>query len=204
MIPLMENLIIEKLNEDAIVPVYKTDGDSGMDVHALTDRFIYPGENVQMELGLKFGIPDHPLHKFGYRWEMQARPRSGVSLNTFLRVSNSPGTIDNFYMEEVSVIMSNTNPPKMCLTLDKGAISLEEKMVDWVYDLKGNIIYMKDLGFEEIVVPYGSYFIAKGERFAQIVFNEVIRPREITVGKLEEHFNVDRHRGSAFGGTGIK
>lgn len=203
-IPFIENLIVEKVHKDAVVPVYKTFGDSGMDIYAIYDTFIHPGENILIPTGLKFGIPNHPLEALGYRWEMQARPRSGVSLKTFIRVSNSPGTIDNYYMDEVGIIISNINPPRYELASDNGAIVLEEKMVNWAYNLSGKKVLLKDLGYENTTVPYGTYFIEKGDRYAQIVFNEVVRPTNIIEGKLEDYFSKDRHRGSGFGGTGLK
>lgn len=49
--------------------------------------------------GLRVKVPE------GY--EMQIRPRSGLSVDTKLRVANSPGTIDNDYRGEVGVILYN-------------------------------------------------------------------------------------------------
>lgn len=203
-IPFIEEIIVEKVHEDAIVPVYKTFGDSGMDVYAIRNVFVMPGENVLVPTGLKIGIPDHPYAALGYRWEMQARPRSGVSLKTFVRVSNSPGTIDNYYMKEVGIIISNINASKYELFSDNGAISLEEKMVDWVINLEGDRISLKELGYESLSVPYGTYFITKGDRYAQLVFNEIIRPINVIEGKLEDYFDLSRDRGSGFGGTGLR
>lgn len=205
-VPFMEQVIVEKCNDAAIIPVYKTYGDSGMDIFAIRNDIIFPGENKKIPTGLKFGIPTHPNHDIGYRWEMQARPRSGVSLRTFVRISNSPGTIDNFYMDEVEILVSNMNHAKQKIVMEKDKPKLKDKFVKWVYDLEGEQVYLKDIGYDDLgEVPYGTYFIGRGQRYAQIVFNEVIRPMNIKEDKLDNHFNIDdRHRGSKFGGTGLK
>ena len=42
-------------------------------------------------------------------YEIQVRPRSGLSYKTPLRIVNSPGTIDAGYRDEIGVIMQNTS-----------------------------------------------------------------------------------------------
>ena len=93
----MPKLLIEKYREDAVIPTYAHEGDAGMDLYAAEDVIIAPGTSVLVPTGLKMAIP------VGY--EVQIRPRSGVSLKTALRIPNSPGTIDSGYRDEVNVIM---------------------------------------------------------------------------------------------------
>mgnify|MGYP000677466572 FL=1 len=83
------------------LPKYETEGAAGMDVSANEDVEIDPGKTVAVKTGLFFEIPD------GY--EIQVRPRSGLSLKTGLRISNSPGTIDSDYTGEVGVLIWNTD-----------------------------------------------------------------------------------------------
>ena len=83
------------------LPKYETEGAAGMDVSANEDVEIDPGKTVSVKTGLFFEIPD------GY--EIQVRPRSGLSLKTGLRISNSPGTIDSDYTGEVGVLIWNTD-----------------------------------------------------------------------------------------------
>jgi dUTP pyrophosphatase len=52
-----------------------------------------------VKTGVAFGIPDG--------FEIQVRPRSGLSLKSPLRVANSPGTVDADYTGECCVIMTN-------------------------------------------------------------------------------------------------
>jgi dUTP pyrophosphatase len=87
-------------SEEITVPKYETSGAAGMDVCAKMDVMLLPGETKLVPTGLFVQIPD------GY--EIQVRPRSGVSLKTGLRVANAPGTIDSDYRGEICVIMQNT------------------------------------------------------------------------------------------------
>lgn len=95
----MINVEIKRLDERARIPSYSTEGASGMDIAILDDVSIQPGETVVAPTGLAFAIPR------GY--EIQLRPRSGLSLKTDLRLPNSPGTIDSDYRGDLGVIMNN-------------------------------------------------------------------------------------------------
>jgi dUTP pyrophosphatase len=81
------NVKIKKMHPDAIIPSYAKPGDSGFDLVALEDVVIAAGQTKKVPTGLAFEIPD------GY--EMQIRPRSGLTLNSKLRVQL--GTIDAGY-----------------------------------------------------------------------------------------------------------
>lgn len=76
---------IELCHEDAKIPTYANKTDAGMDIYALEDIIINPGETVLVKTGLKVAIP------VGY--ELQVRPKSGRALKTKMRIANSPGTI---------------------------------------------------------------------------------------------------------------
>ena len=75
----------EFCHENAKEPQYAHDTDSSMDVFALDDYTIMPGETKLIPTGIKMAIP------FGY--EIQVRPKSGRALKTKLRIANTPGTI---------------------------------------------------------------------------------------------------------------
>lgn len=90
---------IKKLSPEAIVPSYQTPGSSGFDFHAIEDVEINPRKTVLVKTGLSMEIPE------GY--ELQVRPRSGMSFKTKMRVANSPGTIDSDYRGEICIIMEN-------------------------------------------------------------------------------------------------
>ena len=71
-----------------------------MDVRSIESVTLRPGEVYPVSTGLYVEIPQG--------FEIQVRPRSGLSLKTPLRVSNAPGTIDADYRGEIKVLMWNT------------------------------------------------------------------------------------------------
>ena len=93
---------IELCHPDAKKPEYAKVGDAGMDVYAIEDITINPGETVIVPIGIKVALP------FGYEFEV--RPRSGLSAKTPLRIANAPGTIDSGYRDEIGVIVTNIEP----------------------------------------------------------------------------------------------
>ncbi len=98
------NIEILKKDKDVETPKYLTMGSSGMDIYSYIDTpekqiVIQQGETKLIPTGIKVKIP--------YGFELQVRPRSGLSLKTNLRVANSPGTIDSDYRGEIGVIMTN-------------------------------------------------------------------------------------------------
>ena len=126
---------VEKIDENVILPTYSSINDAGMDIRSNEDVIIHPNETVLIKTGLKMSIPS------GY--EIQVRPRSGLSLNTPLRVSNTPGTIDSGFKDEICIIMSNTS------------LNGDNK---YLINEKGN--------------KQGIYEIKKNDRIAQIVLNK--------------------------------
>ena len=93
---------IEFCNPNAKMPTYAHLTDSGMDIYALEDITIAPGQTVVVPTGLKVAIPS------GY--ELQVRPKSGRCVKTKLRIANTPGTIDAGYRDEIGVIVDNIEP----------------------------------------------------------------------------------------------
>ena len=85
------------------LPFYATQGAAGADIRASIPEkksiIIKPGQRCLIPTGLSMEIP------FGY--EVQIRPRSGLSLKSPLMVVNSPGTIDSDYRGEINIIMGN-------------------------------------------------------------------------------------------------
>ena len=92
---------IQLINPNAKLPTYAHTTDAGADVYAAESVWFMPGETKIVPTGLKVAIPT------GY--EIQIRPRSGMSLKTGFRIANAPGTIDSDYRGEVGVIMTNTS-----------------------------------------------------------------------------------------------
>ena len=161
---------IELCHPNAKIPAYAKPGDAGMDIYALEDFEVAPGERKIIKTGLKVAIPR------GY--ELQVRPRSGTSVKTALRVANTPGTIDSGYRDEIGVIIENIEP--------------KIKDIAYVFDNNGNIIIKSIL--------HGSVFnVGKGERFAQLVLNEVPSAAFYPVESVAQ---IGENRGGGFGSTG--
>jgi dUTP pyrophosphatase len=93
------NIPVEICREDVKLPEYANPHDAGLDIRAAEGVEIEPYKTVVIPSGLKVAIP------IGY--EIQIRPRSGLSLKTNLRIANSPGTIDTSYRDEIGVIATN-------------------------------------------------------------------------------------------------
>lgn len=97
---------LKYINESENVnPDYVYKSDSGFDLRASEDVWVFPNSRVLVPTGLKFDIPD------GY--EIQVRSKSGLALNQGLFVLNSPGTVDSGYLGEVKVIIFNTTTEKV-------------------------------------------------------------------------------------------
>src|SRR5947208_2644753 len=81
------------------LPSYATAGAAGLDVVAAEDLTLAPGQRHAVATGFSIAIPE------GY--EVQVRPRSGLSLKYGVTCLNTPGTIDEDYRGEVKVILAN-------------------------------------------------------------------------------------------------
>lgn len=94
---------LEHYDNDWSLPVYQTSSAAGADIRACIGRNetlkLMPGERKLIPTGLCFEIP----HGF----EVQIRPRSGLSFKTGVMVINSPGTIDADYRGEIKIILGN-------------------------------------------------------------------------------------------------
>ena len=97
----MVKLLIKKLQKNIILPEYKTDGSSGMDLMANVEQTIkiLPGEKKIISTGIMVAIPE--------QYEIQIRPRSGLAVKNGISVLNTPGTIDSDYRGEIKVILIN-------------------------------------------------------------------------------------------------
>ena len=97
----MVKLLIKKLHKNIILPEYKTDGSSGMDLMANIEQTvkILPGEKKIISTGIMAAIPE--------QYEIQIRPRSGLAAKSGISILNTPGTIDSDYRGEIKVILIN-------------------------------------------------------------------------------------------------
>ena len=109
------------------IPTYAHPTDAGADVYASEPTNFEPYETKIVHTALQVAIPA------GY--EIQIRPRSGMSLKTGFRVANAPGTIDSDYRGEIGVIITNTSDkPAIIEKGDKIAqmVIAPVPMIKWV------------------------------------------------------------------------
>ena len=97
----MAKVLIKKLNPDVVLPAYKTNGASGMDLMAFIEKpiKIAPNGSYLVPTGLSIA--------FSEDYEVQIRPRSGLAVKNSITVLNTPGTIDSDYRGEIKIILFN-------------------------------------------------------------------------------------------------
>lgn len=173
---------IELCHPDAKIPQYANIDDSGLDIYALDDYTIAPGETKLIPTGFKVALPP------GY--ELQVRPKSGRALKTKLRIANTPGTIDAGYRDEVGVIIENVDPPIR-------AIHPRENILEDIHGAK----VIEQIPITAGDIEFGqSYTIGKGEKFAQLVLSEVPK---VAFFRVEAVSEIGENRGGGFGSTGL-
>jgi dUTP pyrophosphatase len=160
---------IEYCHPDAKMPTYAHLTDAGMDIYLTEDVTIHPGETKLIPTGIKVALP------LGY--ELQVRPKSGRSLKSKLRISNTPGTIDAGYRDEIGIIVDN---------------------IDQV--IKGG--ELDEAGRLTGILCGSDITLSKGEKIAQLVLSEVPKAVFYEVESVSTIENDGRNGG--FGSTGDK
>ena len=151
-----------------------------MDVRAIEDIDIAPGETKLIDTGIKVAIPK------GY--EIQVRAKSGRSLKTKLRMGNSIGTIDSNYRGSIGIIAENIEP------------KIKDIDYEEIWNTEtGNIDHLKIK-----YIDYGSTIhIAKGEKIAQLVLCKVEKANFVQVDNIND-IPSDGRADGGFGSTGDK
>ena len=90
---------VKRLNENAILPAYSRKGDAALDIYALGNHTLCPGERKLIPTGVAFAIPT------GYC--ALVLPRSGIASKFGITLPNSPGLIDSNYRGELFVSLVN-------------------------------------------------------------------------------------------------
>lgn len=106
-------LKIQRLPHNRILPEYKTDGASGMDLSAAIDEPIVlkPLERKLIPTGLKIEL------EHGY--EAQVRPRSGLSIKHGITLINCVGTVDEDYRGELCIPVVNISNEEYTILPDE-------------------------------------------------------------------------------------
>lgn len=163
---------IQRLSNEVKLPEYAHTTDSGLDVFALDDYTINPGEIKIIPTGLRVALPK------GY--EIQVRAKSGLSARTHMRVANGIGTLDEGYHDEIGIILENNEP------------AIKDIAYDFDDETHRPIITS---------ILHGSpVYITKGQKIAQLVLAEVPKISWQEVDDITLYGAEDRQGG--FGSTG--
>lgn len=165
----MISIPVEFCHENSKMPVYARKGDAGLDLYAMEEMTFYPGETKIIPTGIKMAIPE------GY--EIQIRPKSGISAKTHWRVSL--GTVDSGYRGELGVIMAYDISP------------IQD--IGHHYDDEGHLVIDSILN-----APIG--YIDAGQKVAQIVLNKIEMANFYEVSDISA---IAGDRGGGFGSTGV-
>ena len=96
-----KTIYFQKIHPNAKLPTYAHQDDACADLYAPED-IVVPANarGFKVDIGLAAAIPEG--------WEVQIRPRSGMSMKTPLRISNAgPGTIDSGFLNSWGVLFDN-------------------------------------------------------------------------------------------------
>jgi dUTP diphosphatase len=94
-------LRIARMDERARLPTRAHDGDAGLDLCALEDAMLAPGERASVPTGIAVEIMPGQAGL--------VLPRSGLAARHGISVVNAPGLIDAGYRGEVRVLLLNTD-----------------------------------------------------------------------------------------------
>lgn len=119
---------VKKLDEQAKLPVYATEGAACFDLYAVNEAFLSPGDIVKVHTGLAFEVPEgHVMLLFG---------RSGHA-SKGLQLANCVGVIDSDYRGQLLVMLRNdTKVPQVIAAGERCAQAM--------------IIPTFDISFEEV------------------------------------------------------
>jgi dUTP pyrophosphatase len=94
-------LPVSRLRPEATLPTRAYPGDAGLDLYAVEEHTLWPGERASIGTGIAVQIP-----------EGQAGlvvPRSGLAAKHGISVVNAPGLIDAGYRGEIRVLLLNND-----------------------------------------------------------------------------------------------
>ena len=94
-------LQVRRLDARAQLPSRAYPGDAGLDLYALDDGVLAPGERASIRTGIAVEIPDGQAGL--------VLPRSGIAARHGIAIVNAPGLIDSGYRGEIRVLLLNTD-----------------------------------------------------------------------------------------------
>ena len=126
------------INEEYAKPVEPKNAhvtDTGYDMFSIEHKIIEPGTTEMIKTGIAIQFP------FGMGAEV--RPRSGLAYKHGIMVTNSPGTIDNEYRNEIRVLLYNSSD-------EAYTINIHDKIAQLVFEhtVLPTLIEIKDFDNE--------------------------------------------------------
>jgi dUTP pyrophosphatase len=97
----MRALRVRRLHPEARLPTRAYDGDAGLDLYAVEEARLDPGERVSIGTGIAVEIP---VGQAGL-----VLPRSGLAARHGIALVNAPGLVDAGYRGELRVLLLNTD-----------------------------------------------------------------------------------------------
>jgi len=94
-------LKVRRLDARARLPTRAYPGDAGLDLYALEDGVLDPGERASVRTGIAVEIADGEAGL--------VLPRSGLAARHGIALVNAPGLIDAGYRGEILVLLLNTD-----------------------------------------------------------------------------------------------
>lgn len=169
----MKKIKLMKLDERATMPKFAKQGDSGFDMYTLEDTIIKAGETKLIKTGIAADLEE------GY--EVQIRPRSGISLNgvkgCYRNTSSSLGGFSINVLRHESIEECQPYLRVQFGTVDSG--------------------YKGDIGIITYNQEDYDVLIPKGTRLAQAVVMEVPKVELVEVFELSDSERGDKGFGSS-------
>ena len=92
---------VRRLDARAVLPTRAYPSDAGLDLYALDERVLEPGQRASIGTGVSVEIPEGQAGLI--------LPRSGLAASHGISVVNAPGLIDAGYRGELRVLLLNTD-----------------------------------------------------------------------------------------------
>jgi dUTP pyrophosphatase len=102
----MTQLPVQRLDPRATLPTRAYPGDAGLDLYALEETHLRPGQRESVRTGIAVEIPEGQAGL--------VLPRSGLAARHGIALVNAPGLIDPGYRGEVRVLLLNTDRETAC------------------------------------------------------------------------------------------
>ena len=177
----MKKIRLMKLDERATMPKFAKQGDSGFDMYTLENTIIKAGETKLIKTGIAADLEE------GY--EIQVRPRSGVSLNGMKGCYKGGSQYNNSSsIGGLSISVSGLGTIEECqpyLRVQFGTVDSQ---------------YRGDLGIITYNQENHDVLIPKGTRLAQCVVMEVPKVELVEVFELSDSERGD----TGFGSSGTR